>query len=99
MWKQCIAAHTAAAGSKVSREWLYRDPNEIREIPRDRAMRDPKTGRPVLYSSCDAHALRRFADDTWGAEWKMANGLRIWCVEGRAGDIIHLWGGIHVLCG
>ena len=87
-----IASHTVAVGLKVSRKWLYRDPNKIRELLSDRAMRDPKTGRPVVYVSCDAHSLRRFVDDTWNAQWKMANGLRIWCVDSRTGDIIHLGG-------
>jgi len=44
--------------------------------------------------------LRRYFDETWDAAWKMANGLRLWCVDRRNGAIIHLggeftWGDCH----
>jgi len=95
-----IAAHTIAVGLLVPQRMLYRDPDEIREILRDNATQDPKTGKPIVYASCDAHVLRRFVDETWDAEWKNANGLRIWCIDRHTGDIIHLggeftWGDCH----
>jgi hypothetical protein len=39
------------------------------------ATRDKRTGQPIVYFSTDAHALRRFIDETWHGAWKMANGL------------------------
>ena len=46
----------------------------------------------------DAHALRRYVDDTWKAEHKMINGIRFWCIDRRTGATLHLggvytWGG------
>jgi hypothetical protein len=55
-------------------------------------MTDLQTGTPVVYVSCDAHALKRYVDDTWDAQWKMANGIRIWCVDRHTGENIHLGG-------
>lgn len=87
-----IASHMVAVGSMVDRHWLYRPVEEIREILRNRATWDAETGRPIVYASSDAHALRRYIDDSWTAAWKMANGLRLWCVDRRTGQIIHLGG-------
>lgn len=87
-----IASHMAAVGSMVDWRWLYRSVEEIREILRTRATWDAETGRPIIYASSDAHALRRYVDDTWSAAWKMANGLRLWCVDRCTGQIVHLGG-------
>jgi len=87
-----IASHMVTAGSVVDWHWLYRPVEEIREILRTRATWDAETGRPIIYASSDAHALRRYVDDTWSAAWKMANGLRLWCVDRRTGEIVHLGG-------
>ena len=70
----------------------YRSPAEIKEILVTRATRSHKTGRPLIYFSTDAHALRRYVDETWHGAWKMANGLRIWCVDKDTNQIIHLGG-------
>lgn len=95
-----IARHAMVVGELVSRDWLYQEPEKIRQVLWERATRDLKTGRPLIYLSTDAHALRRFVDDTWTAQWKMANGLRLWCIDRRNGAIIHLggeftWGDCH----
>jgi len=87
-----IASHMVTAGSMVDWSWLYRPIDEIRQILRTRATRDTETGLPIVYASSDAHALRRYVDDTWNAAWKMANGLRLWCIDRRTGAIIHLGG-------
>lgn len=87
-----IAAHTVKLGSVIDRNHLYRSPAEIKEILETRATRDQKTLRPIVYFSTDAHALRRFVDETWHGSWKMANGLRIWCIDQKSAQIIHLGG-------
>jgi hypothetical protein len=87
-----IARHMKAAAGSVSRSWLYRTKEGIREALRTRATRDGADGRPIVYMASDAHALRRFVDETWDAPWKMANGLRIWCEDKDSGEIIHLGG-------
>jgi hypothetical protein len=45
-----------------------------------------------VYASTDAHALRRFVDQTWRAPWKMTNGIRLWCIDRDTGETIHLGG-------
>jgi hypothetical protein len=97
-----IERHMVAVSRLVDRTWLYQPPEKIREVLRTRATRDLKTGKPLLYFSSDAHALRRFVDETWDARWKMANGLRLWCIDRFNGRIIHLggeytWGDSHVV--
>ena len=87
-----IASHMVAIGGMIDRTWLYRPVDEIREILERRATRDLKSGRPVLYFSSDAHALRRYVDESWDASWKMANGIRLWCVDGTTGAVIHMGG-------
>jgi hypothetical protein len=87
-----IAAHTVLIGSIIDRDQLYRSPAEIRKILATTATRDKRTGQPIVYFSTDAHALRRFIDETWHGAWKMANGLRIWCVDQKTDQIIHLGG-------
>lgn len=87
-----IAAHTVKIGSLIDRDYLYRSPAEIREILETHATRNIRTGKPIVYFSTDAHALRRFIDETWHGAWKMTNGLRIWCVDQKSGQIIHLGG-------
>jgi len=87
-----IASHMVAVGSAIERHWLYRSLDEIKEILRTCAERDRRTGRAVMYASTDAHAGRRYVDATWDAAWKMANGIRFWCVDRRTGQPIHLGG-------
>ncbi|MBK6579995.1 MAG: hypothetical protein IPG17_28200 [Sandaracinaceae bacterium] len=65
---------------------------DIAHLLLTRAGRDPKTGRPLLYASTDAHALRTYVDDTWDAQWKMTNGVRVWCIDRHNGSTIHLGG-------
>ncbi len=95
-----INDHMVTVSQLIDREWLYKTPETIREVLLHQATRDLKTGQPLLYLSSDAHALRRFVDETWDARWKMANGLRLWCIDKNTGEIIHLggeytWGDCH----
>ena len=95
-----ISRHVLRVSTLVDRSWMYLGPEEIREILRERATRDRETRKPIIYASCDAHALRRYTDETWNAEWKMANGIRLWCEDRKTGGIIHLggeftWGDCH----
>lgn len=87
-----IADHLLAVGEIIDTSWLYRCPDEIREILERRAARDRETGRPALYISSDAHMIRRYVDDTWQAAWKNVNGIRLWCIDKDTGAIIHLGG-------
>ncbi|MBN2800035.1 MAG: hypothetical protein JXX28_12900 [Deltaproteobacteria bacterium] len=88
-----LARHMLAAGRLIDASWQYRSVQEIRRILKERAVCDADTGRPLLYVSSDAHALRRYVDETWDASWKMANGLRLWCLDREnGGRIIHLGG-------
>lgn len=87
-----INAHVVRAGATVNRSWLYRSKDETRRLLNDRATCDLVTGKPVLHISSDAHALRRYVDDTWSAPWKMANGIRLWAIDRYTGDTIHLGG-------
>ncbi len=63
-----IARHLVRVGQLVTRDDMYRTPEEIRAILLEQATQDRETGRPLLYSSSDAHALRRYVDDTWAAK-------------------------------
>jgi len=95
-----ISRHLVAMAKLVGREWMYRDSEEICEILRERATRSKDEDRPIIYASCDAHALPRYVDHTWDAQWKMVNGLRLWCEDRRTGRIIHIggeftWGDCH----
>ena len=87
-----IARHMLALNRMVDSSWLYRTPEQVRQVLRDRATRDKTTGRPLLYLSSDAHALRRYVDDTWAAQWKMVNGIRVWCEDAETGEVVHLGG-------
>lgn len=87
-----ICRHMLALSSMVDWPWLYRTPDEIRQILQTRAVRDKTTGRPLVYLSSDAHALRRYVDETWAAQWKMVNGIRLWCEDAETGEIVHLGG-------
>lgn len=87
-----VERHAVLVGSQIAREWLYQTPVKIREILRDKATRDTKTDRPLVYASTDAHSLRRFVDLTWRAPWKMVNGIRMWCINRITGETIHLGG-------
>lgn len=95
-----IERHMVIISRLVDRQWLYQTAETIREVLLHRATHDLKTGKPLLYLSTDAHALRQFVDETWDARWKMANGLRVWCIDRKDGRIIHLggeytWGDCH----
>ncbi len=87
-----IARHTTAIGSMIEHRWLYRSPTAIAELVNERATRCLETGRPLVYVSSDAHALRRYVDETWHAPWKMANGVRVWSIDRQSGELIHLGG-------
>jgi len=44
--------------------------------------------------------LRGYVDETWDAQGKMANGVRLWCIDRHNGATIHLgadWIGDHGL--
>jgi hypothetical protein len=87
-----INAHVVRAAAAVDRSWLYRSKDEIQRLLKDRATCDLTTGKPILYISSDAHALRRYIDDTWNAPWKMANGIRLRAIDRDSGEAIHLGG-------
>jgi len=87
-----ISRHLSAVGSLLGSEWTYRSPEQVAKTLRERATRDSETGRPLLYLSTDAHALRRYVDETWTSKWKMINGIRLWCIDGRTGEVVHLGG-------
>lgn len=87
-----LARHMVTIGAAITRDWLYLTPERIAEVLRDRATRDQETTRPILYVSSDAVALRRYVDDTWTAAWKMANGIRLWCIDRESGATIHIGG-------
>jgi hypothetical protein len=87
-----IARHLYAIGRLLDRRWTFRSPDTIRALLTDRATRHRDTGRPLLYVSTDAHALRRYVDDSTTAAWKMINGVRLWCIDRQSGGVIHLGG-------
>jgi hypothetical protein len=87
-----IERHAVIAGKAIPPEWLYLAPDKIREVLTTRAVRDTKTGRPLVHVSTDAHALRLYVDETWAAKWKMVNGIRLWCTDRLTGQIVHLGG-------
>lgn len=95
-----ISRHMLALSRMIEPEWLYQRPETIRQTIRERATRDKLTGRPLVYVSSDAHALRRYTGDTWALQWKMVNGIRVWCEDAETGQTIHLggeftWGDCH----
>jgi len=97
-----ISRHILVLSSMVDADWLYRKPDDIRQIVQERATRDKTTGQPLVYFSSDAHALRRYVGVTWETGWKMVNGIRLWCEDAATGQIIHLggeftWGDCHVV--
>lgn len=87
-----IARHLVTVAEMIDTRWLYRRPEQVRDILYKRATRDRETGRPLVHISSDAHLLRRYVDDTWQAAWKNVNGIRLWCVDKDTGAIIHLGG-------
>ena len=86
-----VQRHAVLVGQHVEREWLYQPPDRIRAALAN-ATRDEVTGLPLLYVSTDAHALRYLVGQTWRADWKMVNGVRIWCVNAKDGSLVHLGG-------
>ena len=91
-----MARHVVAIGLSIKRSWKYRTPADIAEVLATRATRDAKTGRPLMYFSCDAHTIRQYVNDTWAAQWKNINGVRLWCQDRKTGGIIHLGGDFTV---
>jgi hypothetical protein len=87
-----ISAHLVAMAGLVGREWMYHGTDDIREFLRDQATRTTDTNQPIIYVSCDAHSLPRYVDDTWDAQWKMVNGIRLWCEDRQTGRTIHIGG-------
>lgn len=87
-----IERHAVAVGAMLTDRWLYRPRHEIVALLRERASLDALTGLPLVYTSTDAHLLKRYVDDTWNPEWKAINGIRVWCIDRRTGDIIHIGG-------
>lgn len=87
-----IAEHVLAVGEIIDTSWLYRRPDEIRTILRERATLDQLTEQPLLYISSDAHLIRRYVDESWQAAWKNVNGIRLWCIDKDTDAIIHLGG-------
>ncbi|MCP3959085.1 MAG: hypothetical protein GY719_14640 [bacterium] len=87
-----ISRHMGVIGALVDRQWTCREPAKVAEILAERATRDKQSGKPLLYVSTDAHALRRYVDDTWKAEYKMINGIRLWSIDRRTGQTIHIGG-------
>lgn len=86
-----IAAHVAKIGALIDRTWLYRTAEQIKKILLERATCD-RSGSPIIYCSTDACSLRRYVDETTAAAWKMANGIRVWCVDKLTGELIHIGG-------
>jgi hypothetical protein len=87
-----VERHAVQIGNRVPTSWLYRTPAGIRDILRNQATVDSETGRPIVYASTDAHALKRFVDEKWNPKWKMTNGIRVWAVDRHTGKTIHLGG-------
>ena len=87
-----IARHTAMIGAILDRSCTYKSLEDIKEALATKATCDAETGKALLYFSTDAHALRRYVDDSYAAAWKMINGIRMWCVNKENGQIIHLGG-------
>lgn len=87
-----ISRHMLVLSQMIEPEWLYRTPEDLRDTLRDKATRDKVTGCPIVYVSSDAHALRRYVGDTWALQWKMVNGIRVWCEDADTGQFIHLGG-------
>jgi len=86
-----LSAHAYAIGGQITRPFLYRTPEQIRRVLLERAQRE-RGGKPILYASTDASALRRFVDTTTTAAWKMANGTRLWCIDRFTSEVIHIGG-------
>lgn len=87
-----IQRHAVRVGHLIEQEWLYRSREDIVDILRHRATRDTETNKPILYWSSDAHALRRYVNESFTADWKMMNGVRLWCVDQATDSIIHIGG-------
>ena len=47
-----ISRHLLRVSTLVDRSWMYRSPDEIREILREQATRDRETRKPILYYYC-----------------------------------------------
>ena len=87
-----IERYALRVGNMITQEWCYLRRENLVQVLRERATCDALTGRAILYASCDAHALRRYAGSSWQADWKMVNGIRLWCVDRVDGSPIHVGG-------
>jgi len=63
-----ISRHLDAVGSVLDRSWTCRTPRKVAKLLANRTTRDLESGKPLLYISCDAHALRR-AELGGGSTW------------------------------
>jgi len=63
-----IERHAVLVGNAIPFEMLYMKPEKLREVLEKKASRDSETGRPIIYASTDAHALKRFVDRELGPE-------------------------------
>lgn len=86
-----LSAHAVAIGGQIDRSFLYKKPEDIKKILKNRATRR-RGGGPIVYISTDATALRRYVDETSMGAWKLSNGTRVWCVDQFTGEAIHLGG-------
>lgn len=97
-----IRDHLVAVSVLINRADLYLTVEQIRDILKNRATLDRVTGKPILYLSSDAVANRRYIDETWDSQWKMVNGMRLWCEDRCTGKTIHIggeytWGDCHAV--
>ena len=87
-----IAAHCVTVASALDRRWFYESPRAIKKILKTRAILDTATGKPLVFVSSDAHAERFYEGETWQRGWKMVNALRIYTLDRRTHELIHLGG-------
>lgn len=86
-----ISRHMGVVGQLLDHTWTCKTAAEVQKALAG-AVRDKQTGKPIIYFSSDAHAIRRYVDDTWDAEHKMINGIRVWCEDLKTGRTVHLGG-------
>lgn len=87
-----IASHCVTVASALDRRWFYESPEVFMNVLRRRAILDKRTGKPLIFVSSDAHAQRFYEGDTWDRGWKMVNALRVYTLDRRTHQIIHLGG-------
>jgi hypothetical protein len=62
-----IARHGSRIGAVIDTSWTYRCRSDIEEFLRTRTTCNRENDRPLLYLSPDAHAPRRYVDDSFEA--------------------------------